>query len=73
MKAGDVLLELDPTETFADREAQARDLEAARAEALRRKVSDRSRSNRLPPALADRVHGRYRGARPTSGRRGAER
>jgi hemolysin D len=39
VNAGDVLLELDPTETFADREAQARDLEAASAEALRRKVA----------------------------------
>src|SRR5882757_997493 len=35
----DVLLELDPTETSADREAQARDLEAASAEAARRKVA----------------------------------
>ena len=39
VKAGDVLLELDPTETAADREAQARDLEAASAEAARRKVA----------------------------------
>ena len=37
--AGDLLLELDPTETAADREAQARDLEAASAEAARRKVA----------------------------------
>jgi hemolysin D len=36
VNAGDVLLELDPTETAADREAQARDLEAASAEASRR-------------------------------------
>jgi hemolysin D len=36
VNAGDVLLELDPTETSADREAQARDLEAASAEAARR-------------------------------------
>ena len=39
VKAGDVLLALDPTETAADREAQARDLEAASAEASRRKVA----------------------------------
>jgi len=37
--AGDVLLALDPTETAADREAQARDLEAASAESSRRKVA----------------------------------
>jgi len=37
--AGDLLLELDPTETAADREAQARDLEAASAEAARRKAA----------------------------------
>jgi hemolysin D len=34
--AGDVLLEFDPTETAADREAQRGDLEAAAAEAARR-------------------------------------
>ena len=39
VNAGDVLLELDPTETGADREAQARDLEAARAEASRRQAA----------------------------------
>jgi hemolysin D len=39
VNAGDVLLELDPTETSADREAQARDLGAARAEAARRKAA----------------------------------
>jgi membrane fusion protein, hemolysin D len=39
VNAGDVLLALDPTETAADREAQARDLEAASAEASRRKVA----------------------------------
>src|SRR3984957_586357 len=37
--AGALLLALDPTETAADREAQARDLEAASAEASRRKVA----------------------------------
>jgi hemolysin D len=39
VNAGDVLVELDPTESTADREAQAGDLEAARAEAARRKVA----------------------------------
>jgi hemolysin D len=39
VNTGDVLLELDPTETSADREAQARDLEAASAEAARRRVA----------------------------------
>jgi hemolysin D len=39
VNAGDVLLELDPTETSADREAQASDLGAARAEAARRKAA----------------------------------
>ena len=39
VRAGDVLLELDPTETGADRDAQMRDLESARAEAARRKVA----------------------------------
>jgi hemolysin D len=39
VNAGDLLLALDPTETAADREAQARDLEAASAEASRRKVA----------------------------------
>src|SRR5215471_9996458 len=37
--AGDVLLELDPTESSADREEQAHDLEAANGEAARRKVA----------------------------------
>jgi hemolysin D len=37
--AGDVLVELDPTETGADREALARELESARAEAARRRVA----------------------------------
>jgi hemolysin D len=37
--AGDVLLELDPTETAADRETQARDLESASAEVARRKAA----------------------------------
>lgn len=39
VEAGDVLLELDPTESGAEREAQARDLEAASAEAARRKTA----------------------------------
>jgi len=37
--AGDVLVELDPTETAAEREAQARDLEAASVEAARRNAA----------------------------------
>jgi len=37
--AGDVLLELDPTETGADRESQKTDLEAVRAEAARRRAA----------------------------------
>jgi hemolysin D len=37
--AGDVLLELDPTETTADREALARDLDATVAEVARRQVA----------------------------------
>ncbi len=39
VKAGDILLELDPTETGADRQSQTRDLESARAESARRRVA----------------------------------
>lgn len=39
VNAGDILLELDPTDSGADRDAQQRDLEAARAEAARRRVA----------------------------------
>jgi hemolysin D len=39
VNAGDVLLELDPTESVADREAQAHDFEAASAEAARRTIA----------------------------------
>ena len=39
VNSGDVLLELDPTETSADREAQAKDLEDSKAEVARRKVA----------------------------------
>jgi hemolysin D len=39
VEAGDVLVELDPTETAADQEAQLRDLESASAEAVRRRVA----------------------------------
>jgi len=50
VQPGDVLLELDPTETSADREAQSRDLEAANAEAARRKVAVRiARGDSLQP------------------------
>ncbi len=39
VNAGDVLIELDSTETAADRQAEATDLEAASAEAARRKAA----------------------------------
>ena len=39
VRAGDLLVELDPTETGADRESLARDVEALNAEIARRKVS----------------------------------
>jgi hemolysin D len=39
VEAGDVLLELDPTETGAEREAQRGELESAAAEAARRKAA----------------------------------
>ena len=39
VKEGDVLLELDPTETTADQEKLTRDLESADAEATRRKAA----------------------------------
>jgi hemolysin D len=39
VNAGDVLIELDSTETAADRQAEATDLEAAAAEAARRKAA----------------------------------
>jgi hemolysin D len=39
VSAGEVLVELDPTETGADREALARELESTRAEAARRRVA----------------------------------
>lgn len=39
VKAGDILLELDPTDSGADRETQTRELESARAEAARRAVA----------------------------------
>jgi hemolysin D len=41
VKAGDTLLELDPTDSGADREAQTRDLESSRAEAARRTTAIR--------------------------------
>jgi hemolysin D len=50
VSAWDVLVELDPTETGADREALARDLESARAEAARRHVAVTSvRNNAFEP------------------------
>jgi membrane fusion protein, hemolysin D len=39
VEAGDILLELDPTETAADREALVRDLESTDAEIARRKAA----------------------------------
>ncbi|CAA2139156.1 HlyD family type I secretion periplasmic adaptor subunit [Hyphomicrobium sp. ghe19] len=39
VKAGDLLIELDPTETTADRTAQALELQATRAEIARREVA----------------------------------
>jgi hemolysin D len=64
VKAGDVLVELDPTELFADREAQARDLEAANAEAARRRVAIAAvedRSLKARPIVFDvNVSGRLR-------------
>ena len=54
VKANDVLLELDPTETGADRDAQTRDLESARAESARRRVAieiARERDTMLAPHL----------------------
>jgi hemolysin D len=50
VRAGDVLLELDPTESSADREAQARDLDATRAEVARRRLAvEVARSGILTP------------------------
>jgi hemolysin D len=46
VSAGDILLELDPTETVAEREAQARELEASRAESARRGVAITAVANR---------------------------
>jgi hemolysin D len=51
VETGDVLLELDPTETAADREAQARDLESARAEAARRQAGVAAAETALLTAL----------------------
>lgn len=54
VNAGDVLLELDATESSADREAQARDLESATAEALRRRAAIAAAQRRsLDDALVD--------------------
>jgi hemolysin D len=50
VNGGDVLLELDPTEAFADRDAQAHDLEAARGETARRRTAIAiARSETLQP------------------------
>lgn len=51
---GDVLLELDPTETGADKDALAGDLESARAEAARRKTAIAiARSGEFDPRPAE--------------------
>src|SRR5262245_3748139 len=64
---GDVLLELDPTETFADREKLARELSAADAEAARRHAAiDQARAGTgaaraaiaFSPAISDVVRAR---------------
>ena len=64
VNAGDVLLALDPTETAADREAQARDLEAASAETSRREVAIAAASTDtlepLPIAFATNISERVR-------------
>jgi hemolysin D len=54
VSAGDLLLELDPTETGADREALARDLESTKAEGARRRVAITAagRGGSEPPAVA---------------------
>lgn len=68
VKAGDVVLELDATESGADREAMARDLEAARAEAARRRAAIAGADLAatlpaiefppdVPPAVRDRERG----------------
>src|SRR5215472_2918145 len=47
VEAGDLLVELDPTDAAADQEAQQRDLEAAGAEAARRRTAiEAARSDR---------------------------
>ena len=68
VKSGDILLELDPTETGADRQSQTRDLESARAEAARRRVAikvardtDRSLAPKpiaFDPTISDAVRNR---------------
>jgi hemolysin D len=51
VRAGDVLLDLDPTESAAEREAQAGDFEAASAEASRRRAEiAAARTEALQPA-----------------------
>jgi hemolysin D len=57
VRSGEVLLELDPTETGADREALARDLESARAETQRREAAlagIKTGTFALPPVGYDR-------------------
>lgn len=69
VSARDVLVELDPTETGADREALARDLESARAETTRRHVAIASvghhifepRTIAFPAGISDAIRRREDG------------
>jgi len=66
VRAGDVLVELDPTETSADTEAEARDLEASEAEAVRRAAgiaAARQNNGAIPkirfaPVIGDQIQQR---------------
>jgi hemolysin D len=63
VEAGDVLLELDPTETAADRNAQRLELESAVAEAARRTAAiEAAKFNRtaIPIQFPDRIIRRIR-------------
>jgi hemolysin D len=68
VEAGDVLVELDPTDAAADQEAQQRDLEAAGAEAARRRTAiEAARSDRqaipiaFPPGISRPIREREEG------------
>jgi hemolysin D len=54
VNAGDLLIELDPTETTSDRDSQARAVEVAGAEAARRKIAiAQTRAGLFEPAPID--------------------